>query len=945
MKEGSIVSCLRKGQCGPFPIFKTVVFSDVEAYGRDCCAASMPDPTVLSIPSSMHSIIFEDDCTFGFEAVGRAQLLHGEVITYEADADLARQHTSADFPEVLHPEGCCQTHVTDRWCSVNGSNGLVASVPDDTYTSGSIDWRLPPDSPSEVTQLLLEAISDGAEQAIVDLANSWAGTPILNIRTYGYFGGYQGWRDLQIPVDRMQLFNFELCRTWRDFVALEQISFVPVQPQPLDPGVDLHVVVSAAEVPAPVLMLLEIPSEEDFIRTVVPCPTAATGFAVLVRSGRELIEDARYTFWHNGRAHYGHELIAGGHGQFWKVGISRPQEDDVASLFGTAAVLTSGSVVPVCKFRPNPDIRIPFDDDLPIVRQTPQGPAYAGRVIPPPNWATSTLYRAASDAGACYRNSQGDLLVRVRTWVVEHVDGGRYAPRDFTMRAQLLVRLRERIKRVWQDVIGRNDHLGIHIVRPVPFADADGTRYLPILAEANRPGRSTLQPVLFAVREITALGVDGPEWCACLVPTVFTVADVHAACQPPAELHQLLVPQGSSQPRWMNARNTRVANSGLFVPIWWDDRLPNEESVQDATSLLQVRDSVQPSWPTLPQELYNGDEVWYMQRPMPSQAPTLGPVRLYGLGSAIATVTVDNASPLMEQLEPLWPSHLRSYADLHALHFVVSPPAFTSSPQATTYLMRFDDDHFSQVHEDDILALISIIMVSPERKQRLKVQWAPCRTTRNGLLEYLRLGWYCQQPDVLCFLYLNEVMWPLDDNGIRHLDNGDSIKVQLRSERFAWCDIAHSERISRARWFFMSSDEEGTAGTRAVAASSAVGRSTPRSRSRDRSLSEPLGLLERPMRTQARRRKLNILCYCRTVQGASLKGPMSVTAGALSMTFPLTRSGHARLPLTSSLPNLSHSDGQLPSIQDTAHLFQSLIGLTLTYPKHQLWTLMTQLST
>ena len=404
------------------------------------------------------------------------------------------------------------------------------------------------------------------------------------------------------------------------------------------------------------------------------------------------------------------------------------------------------------------------------------------------------------------------------------------------MRAQLLVRLREKIKRVWHDVIGPDDHLGIHVVRPVPFADGDGTRYLPILAEANRPGRCTLQPVLFAVREITALGVDPPDWCACLVPSVFSVADVYEACQPAGEPHQLLVPQGTSQPRWMNSRHTRVANAGLFVPVWWDDRLPLEEVAQDSTSLLRLRDSVIPPWPTLPLEFTSGDEVWFMQKPGPSMSPTLGPVRLYGLRNAIATVTVDNASPLLEQLEPMWPAHLRDYADLHSLHYVASPPAFTSSPQATTYLMRFNDDHFSQVHEDDILALISIIMVSPERKQRLRVQWAPCRTTRNGLLEFLRFGWYCQQPDILCFLYLNEVMWPLDDNGIRHLDNGDSIKVQLRSERFTWCDIAHSERIARARRFFVSSDEE-VADEDATAPRSTADPSSQRSRSRDRSRS------------------------------------------------------------------------------------------------------------
>ena len=257
-------------------------------------------------------------------------------------------------------------------------------------------------------------------------------------------------------------------------------------------------------------------------------------------------------------------------------------ETDKSPLLGTSVQ----DVVPTCQFRPNPDIRIPFDEDLPIVRHTEQGPIVIGRTIPPPNWSQSTLYRAASAAGSVSRTTHGQLFVRVRTWVVEHVDGGRYAPRDFTMRAQLLVRLREKIKRVWQDVIGPNDHLGINVVRPAPFADADGTRYLPILAEANRPGRCTLQPVLFAVREIAARGVMSPTWCACLVPSVFSVADVYEACQPAGELHQLLVPQGSHEQRWMGPRHTRTATVGLFVPVWWDARLQPEEG-HDDLSLMQ----------------------------------------------------------------------------------------------------------------------------------------------------------------------------------------------------------------------------------------------------------------------------------------------------------------------------------------------------------------------
>jgi len=217
-------------------------------------------------------------------------------LTNDADADLAWQHASKDFSEDLQPAGCWQTHVSDRWCSVNGSNGLVASVPDDTYTAGSIDWCFPSEPPSEMAQHLLEAISEGSEHALVAFASDWAGTVNLNIRTYGYFFDYQGSRDLLIPVERIQHLTFELARIWNDFATSGQISFVLVHPQPSDSGVDLHLIVYGVSFPAQVLLLLDVPNGEDVTRRFVSCLPAATGFSVLVRSGHDLIDDARYNF-------------------------------------------------------------------------------------------------------------------------------------------------------------------------------------------------------------------------------------------------------------------------------------------------------------------------------------------------------------------------------------------------------------------------------------------------------------------------------------------------------------------------------------------------------------------------------------------------------------------------------------------------------------------------
>lgn len=109
----------------------------------------------------------------------------------------------------------------------------------------------------------------------------------------------------------------------------------------------------------------------------------------------------------------------------------------------------------------------------------------------------------------------------------------------------------------------------------------------------------------------------------------------------------------------MGPRHTRVANAGLFVPVWWDDRLPPPGADHDTTSFFQTLGSVSPAWPTFPAEDMTDDAVWMMQRPAPTVSPTLGPVRFYGLKRAIATITLDSAHPMLDQLEPVWPAHLR----------------------------------------------------------------------------------------------------------------------------------------------------------------------------------------------------------------------------------------------------------------------------------------------
>ena len=1129
LRNGSIVSCLRKVQCGPLPNHKAVVFSDVEAYGNDCCAASMPDPAALALSPAVHSVIFEEDCIFDFEAIGCAQLLHGEVMADETDAYLATQHqrynpydthfqtdpTMNDrFPLGLGSTISCHPHVFDRWCDgLEGSdfhvpcerlsitaasqknhsttplryrlfderNSVSTSVGSAEYThieglerigdpedeqlviidgwqdlldllhqhTPSPDllihlemyglhithhsiritdceatiaaireavqqsWRdaMPPRSvayihlvrPQEqrharavVLQLIVEIVPFGVDIPPNDVPIlrriRWHGDHSMTLETaymrdhqtgyellfdahldewchprhgvqcnlhiesrialmahrhqllpgslleifvhnddrpepstssqhvdpqsrpqqpgtgssdvlqewladwptsyvalvmHGLFGSSLGTRYATSTVNPQQVHSAVL-HAWQDHIQPEtSVTLHMIRPQDDQHPDHLHLIVELTN-PSQVRPTGYLPILQRITwHNIWHGDTSAAVYRFSGQNTRELLAACSLAEWcgPSTRAlcriqverrsipvseHI--DLQAGSLLEVF-VSLQHVEEDAVSSLqekhslrtppqpmtsvslnhphvsdLWCDGLLDSESIpgsfrpydvsnaVPTCQFRPNPDIRIPFDEDLPIVRHTEQGPTVIGRHIPPPNWSQSTLFRAASAAGAVSRTTQGQLFVRVRTWVIEHVDGGRYAPRDFTMRAQLLVRLREKIKRVWQDVIGPDDHLGIHVVRPAPFADADGTRYLPILAEANRPGRCTIQPVLFAVREITALGVSPPEWCACLVPSVFSVADIHAACQPAGELHQLLVPQGSHDQRWMGPRHTRTATVGLFVPVWWDDRLQRSEEDQDSTSLLQASALAIPPWPPSPFGMAVEEAASLMQRPLPSRAPNLTPTFLAGLHLPLRTVLLDMDRPVTETVADFWP-YETDPSSVVALYPVTDPPVSTRTGPQPMLIAHQSQDRFEQEHPDDVLAVVTVSfqreLASRERRHRFKVLWVPWRGTRANYIDYFRMTGHCRMNHIMCFLYLNNVIWPETDGAIRSLTHGDHLRLQIRADdNTDWCSFEYMENAARQRRIFESSPEPVDDPADAEQSSSSI--SEPRSRSRSR---------------------------------------------------------------------------------------------------------------
>ena len=147
---------------------------------------------------------------------------------------------------------------------------------------------------------------------------------------------------------------------------------------------------------------------------------------------------------------------------------------------------------------------------------------------------------------------------------------------------------------------------------------------------------------------------------------------------------------------------------------------------------------------------------------------------------------------------------------LHQLRCTLSNILYIYIYMDDMYILCYADDHFEQVHTDDILMLTTIAFQGPTgwTHHKRKVTWGPARASRLQILHFFRVQWFCDRPSVICFLYVNGIHWPLMDYAARSLTEGSHLFLRIRSEREDWCEVVHSEALERNRRVFQSSDEE-----------------------------------------------------------------------------------------------------------------------------------------
>ena len=439
---------------------------------------------------------------------------------------------------------------------------------------------------------------------------------------------------------------------------------------------------------------------------------------------------------------------------------------------------------PLTCFKPNQEIQVPFDENLPHIRMSPTGPILVGRIIPPPQWDTLPIFRAASSSGAISRDGDGHLVVRVRSWYINHEGPFVDTPRDFAMRPQLLVRLHEALRRTWQDLLPGRETITIRAVRPSPGqADEHAVTKFHLLAEIQRPVRTDRQPILISLSEISSEGVARPVWCPTLLPTRFTTQDILNICGFRIPIFQLLAPLGGAIRRWMSPYHERVASPGLYLPCWHDRRLRplrdepyevEEEAEEEATHLMQRSASRSPRRDIITPST-TGSSV----------SATLA--HIFHMAAEHRLIVFDRIAPLsfFSQLNDIWrhPPHVHALA----LHEVTSPPSDLASNADSTFILELSIDRNRRATLTDVLILLDIVIAdfdgTSDPTHLRRVVWSRRMMTRLGILYLASSSAFCDLPEVRCEVQINRQIWSEDDQAQRQVLHGDFVKLYISGPR------------------------------------------------------------------------------------------------------------------------------------------------------------------
>ena len=460
--------------------------------------------------------------------------------------------------------------------------------------------------------------------------------------------------------------------------------------------------------------------------------------------------------------------------------------DEVSALQQHNQVsLTNDDFRPIGRMcKPNPNLGIDFDDDLPYRRRVVNGETTIVRDVPPPNWAELPIYMVASSLQAVARDASGHLYVHYRTWLLHHNRDSPVTHRDGRIRAQLMVDLHSHIRRLWREHIDPDDDIKTTVVRPNPVLNRNEGPMLLLLVECNRPLGSPTRPILLTFQEIDARGPD-PErlFRAYLAPPTINLQYLAERCE--CEPHHVIAPLGTEDRRWIGRDQSRPVVSGRYIPIWFDLRRPpfsRTEPVDGAGTIVEDDSSLM--------QRGGGRECSRSPRraedatPLSTQSSSTHLlVHAFRLSREHRALPLDRASSqsFSEQVRRQWAAPERhGYTDLH---IVSSPPTYLDSTADGTYIVEFAVDRQRQADPADRLILVDIKIQEDNPtvagSHIRRVLWSRGFMMREDMLHLLASAGLCKLTTIQCTLNVNHNPWPVGDGVRRQMLHGDFVQLNV----------------------------------------------------------------------------------------------------------------------------------------------------------------------
>eukprot|EP00434_Breviolum_minutum_P003484 symbB.v1.2.003065.t1/scaffold124.1/size443775/5 len=680
----------------------------------------------------------------------------------------------------------------------------------------------------------------------------------IEIVTYGHFDQYQGQRTTNIPLHLLKRWKDLVRQQWEDFGHFGPFDYHLVHPHPPDSQFAIHVIVRCRDNPGQQHFLLvdqidESPLDRNY-RSVIAVSHVPNGYEVMLATANDLNTISSRTILKHGTDIWPlHQRLPVRDGQYWRILHENHEEtisfiqsavelDELPRTISSEGSSLCSHVIDRWCGKGN-DLRDPSTTDATGLMQqslhlqidnsealAPSTGIDLGFEIPVNAWSNF--------CEVCFLSPEEGSWTLMTHGLWEQHLGSRPVEVDEADPQTIKVALRA----AWNDV---PHPAQLHAVHPNP---EDGP-FAHIIIEFKTPGPydDSFVPVLRRIFRNDQVQCEAAyHQPARQAYDIYYQAGLDTTCKP-WNHHECRVYVNKVQLRdtlpftLQPGSLVDIHVEPLPLPGHHVDRALSPDEGSSFCSHVSDR------WCSIRDELQDGvetDEAGLMQHPLPSQSD--GPIihDFFHLENEhfhldISNEDVPNLETIVEndrQLPSIGPNSIRGF------HWVANPPRLGRVAPAV-YILELRGDAESRLMNDDVLCLCQLTIEQPgpqgDLSTKIRVLWTPHIASRERIMFHLRAADLCRE--MTCILYVNHIVWNVQDSIIRHFNDGDFIHLRIvvapgESVAATRCDFQSYESTERHRRVFTngSRSSQGTETPDATPSDHSI-----RSRSRGRRSSEP----------------------------------------------------------------------------------------------------------